>query len=106
MGRRALRKIDPDLDFSWHLRTVEELPKPLDPQELFERSAPLEVEIGSGKGLFLATAAAACPGHDFLGVEIAFKYARYTAARLAKQGLAQRDRPARRRPAALARGDP
>jgi tRNA (guanine-N7-)-methyltransferase len=46
----------------------------------------VEVEVGPGKGMFLATAAAARPGHDFLGVEMAFSYARRAAARAAKLG--------------------
>ena len=49
--------------------------------------APLEVEVGSGKGLFLSAAAAARPECDYLGVEIAAKYARHAAARLARHAL-------------------
>jgi tRNA (guanine-N7-)-methyltransferase len=64
------------------------LPRPWDAARLFERDAPLEVEVGSGKGLFLQTAAAAVPSHNFLGIEIAHKYARFAAARLAKHSLA------------------
>lgn len=52
--------------------------------EVFGRTAPLQVEVGSGKGLFLASAAPATPDHDFLGIEIARKYAKFTASRLAK----------------------
>jgi tRNA (guanine-N7-)-methyltransferase len=88
MPRRALRKIDPQLDLSRHLQTVEALPQPFDSARLFGRRAPLEIEVGSGKGLFLASAAAATPEHDFLGIEIATKYARFAAARLAKRELA------------------
>jgi tRNA (guanine-N7-)-methyltransferase len=87
MGRRALRKIDPALDLSRHLKSWDELPKAWAAVEVFGREAPLEVEVGSGKGLFLETAAAAMPERDFLGIEIAAKYARFAAARLAKQGL-------------------
>ncbi|MEM9351924.1 MAG: tRNA (guanosine(46)-N7)-methyltransferase TrmB [Planctomycetota bacterium] len=87
MGRRALRKIDPELDLSRHFGSVEQAPRPFHTPECFDRAAPLEVEIGSGKGLFLANAALARPEHNFVGVEVAFKYARYTAARLAKLGL-------------------
>ena len=87
MGRRALRKIDPNLDLSRHLLHLEELAAPLGGAALFGRSAPLELEVGSGKGLFLATAAADHPDRDFLGVEIAYKYARFTAARLKKREL-------------------
>jgi len=87
MGRRALRKIDPSLDLSNHLKTFDDLPSPWDAAALFGRVAPLEVEVGSGKGLFLRTAAAARPRSDFLGIEIAAKYARFAAAGLAKREL-------------------
>lgn len=87
MGRRALRKIDPSLDLSGNLRTFEELPRPWDAAAVFGRVAPLEVEVGSGKGLFLRSAAEARPEVDLLGVEIAGKYARFAAAALAKRGL-------------------
>jgi len=88
MGRRALPKIDPSIDLSRHLRTVNELlAVPWDPAELFGRPAPLEVEVGSGKGLFLQNAALATPEHDFLGIEVAYKYARFMAARLAKREI-------------------
>ena len=35
------------------------LPAPLDPAVLFPEPAPIELEVGCGKGLFLASAAAA-----------------------------------------------
>ncbi len=85
MGRRALRKIDPALDLSRHFREAADLPPQVDQAALFERHAPLEVEVGSGKGLFLARASGQHPERNFLGIEIARKYARYAAARLAKQ---------------------
>jgi tRNA (guanine-N7-)-methyltransferase len=87
MGRRALRKIDPALDLSSHLYGLDQLPQPWDARNLFGRAAPLEVEVGSGKGLFLETAALEMPQHDFLGIEVSRKYARFTAARLARRGL-------------------
>lgn len=87
MGRRALRKIDPTLDLSNHFRRHEELPCPLTGAALFGRQAPLELEMGSGKGLFLRTATVARPDVDFLGVEIAVKYARFAAAGLLKAGV-------------------
>jgi tRNA (guanine-N7-)-methyltransferase len=88
MSRRALRKIDAELDLSGHLLMVEQLPLPWDEMALYGRKAPLEVEIGSGKGLFLTQAAEARPNHDFLGVEISAKYAQFCAARLVKRGQA------------------
>jgi tRNA (guanine-N7-)-methyltransferase len=88
MGRRALPKIDLTLDLSRNFRTVEELvAKPWDPAAMFVRDAPLEIEIGSGKGLFLQNAALAHPERNFLGIEVAFKYARFIAYRLAKKQI-------------------
>jgi tRNA (guanine-N7-)-methyltransferase len=87
MGRRALRKPPSWLDVSSHLRTYDDLPNPWNSGQVFGREAPLEIEIGSGKGLFLQRAAAARPETDFLGIEIAYRYAHFTAARLAKRGL-------------------
>jgi tRNA (guanine-N7-)-methyltransferase len=87
MGRRALRRIDPSIDLTGHLKTFEQLPHPWQPAVLFGRSASLEVEVGSGKGLFLRGAAAARPDVDFLGIEVVRKYAEFTAAALVKRGL-------------------
>lgn len=56
--------------------------------DLFGSDRPVELEIGPGKGLFLANAASARPDHNFLGVEIARKYARRAAERAGKQNLA------------------
>jgi tRNA (guanine-N7-)-methyltransferase len=88
MGRRALRRIDPALDLSKHLLELEQMAPPLDRAALFGRVAPLEIEVGSGKGLFLSAAASGDPARDFLGIEIIGKYARFVAARLAQRELA------------------
>jgi tRNA (guanine-N7-)-methyltransferase len=87
MGRRALPKIDPSLDLARYLKSWDELPRPWDAAALFGRTAPLEIEVGSGKGMFLQSAASGTPDHNFLGVEIARKYARFCAARLARNGI-------------------
>jgi tRNA (guanine-N7-)-methyltransferase len=85
MGRRALKRIDKDLDYSWHLLAFDDLPNPVDGGSLFDRPGPLEIEVGSGKGLFMRTASGQRPEHNFLGVEIAYGYARHAAARLAQR---------------------
>jgi tRNA (guanine-N7-)-methyltransferase len=87
MGRRALRKIDPALDLSRHLIEFAELLRPWAAAAIFGRSGPLEIEVGTGKGLFLRNAARERPDTDFLGIEIAHKYARFAAAGLAKAAL-------------------
>ncbi len=61
--------------------------KPLLWREVFGREGPVELEVGPGKGLFLVNAATARPGHDFLGVEVAAKYARRAAERVATKGI-------------------
>ena len=55
--------------------------------EVFGDDRPVEFEVGSGKGLFLANAATAHPDHNFLGVELAKKYAQRAAERVAKLEL-------------------
>ncbi len=64
------------------------LPAPLSWPAIFGDDRPVEVEIGSGKGLFLANAATARPDRNFLGIELAKKYARRAAERVAKKDLA------------------
>ena len=59
----------------------------LDWQAVFGNDHPVEVEVGSGKGLFLLSAGLAHPGTNFLGIEIVRKYQLYTATRLAKREL-------------------
>ncbi len=87
MGRRAVPTVDPELDLSDYLKTLEQLPQPWDSNALFGTDAPLEVEVGSGKGLFLQNVASSTPERNFLGIEVARKYARFTASRLARLSL-------------------
>jgi tRNA (guanine-N7-)-methyltransferase len=51
---------------------------------MFDRVARLEIEVGSGKGLFLVNASGENPDRNFLGCEISRKYARFAAARLVR----------------------
>jgi tRNA (guanine-N7-)-methyltransferase len=88
MGRRALRKIDPSLDLSQHLFPLEQVPRPCTGRAFFGSAALLEVEAGSGKGLFLAQAAQKNPHRNYVGIELAARYARFAAARLAKADIA------------------
>jgi tRNA (guanine-N7-)-methyltransferase len=87
MGRRSLRKVSPSLDLSHHFMRLKEIPRPWNPESLFGRPAPLEIEVGTGKGLFLRSVAAAHPEINYLGIEIAHRYAMYAAAELARRGL-------------------
>lgn len=57
------------------------------PEEFFGRRAPLEIELGTGKGRFLIEAAREEPAHDFLGVERALSYYRFSRDRVRRSGL-------------------
>jgi tRNA (guanine-N7-)-methyltransferase len=86
MPRRPPRKPDPGLDLASHLLDLASLPQPFEPGSVFPAALPVELEVGSGKGLFLATASAAAPDRNFLGCEIAHGYARMCAGKLAAAG--------------------
>ena len=49
--------------------TLPSIVERIDLAELFPRDQPLEVELGSGDGSFLAEYARLHPGHNFIGVE-------------------------------------
>lgn len=85
MGRRSLPKIDPTVSLAQHLTVLEELEPPLNPQSLFPSPQPLELEVGSGKGHFLLTHSQQFPERNFVGIELAKKYAQFAAYRLAKR---------------------
>ncbi len=86
MGRRRLPKLDPAVDYSRHLYELDAVQPGFLAAALFDIPQPLEIEIGSGKGLFLLNQSAAQPNHNYVGIEIAKKYARFAAYRLAKFG--------------------
>jgi tRNA (guanine-N7-)-methyltransferase len=81
----------PTIDISSHLiepaASTDRGAVVIDWAALFGNDQPIELEVGSGKGLFLANAAKANPGRNFVGVELARKYARLAAERLAKLGI-------------------
>lgn len=70
----------------WLLGTPEP-PVAINWGEVFGNDNPVEIEVGFGKGLFLVNAAFACPGVNFLGVEILRKYQLYAATRLTRRGI-------------------
>ncbi|GEM_PF-433516 len=59
----------------------------IEPERLFPSVAPLEVEIGAGKGDFLLARAAQVPQHNFLAVELAGSVFRWLASRIERSGL-------------------
>lgn len=71
-GPRNLGKIPPPKVF---LPGESEAAGPVDFAALFGRTAPVEMEIGVGKGRFLLNAAAAQRDRDFFGLELEPEYA-------------------------------
>ena len=59
----------------------------VDPAEWFKKPAPVELEIGVGKGGFILRAARAHPERNFVGVEWVNKYYKYAADRMAHWGV-------------------
>ncbi len=55
--------------------------------DLFGRSAPVEIEIGVGKGRFILEQARTRPGVDFLGLEWSLNHLRTTKLRAGRLGL-------------------
>ncbi len=84
MPRRFLRTIVHRLDFEKYLINGRELDASWRAGSVFPVPQPLEVEIGSGKGLFLKNESVKNPAHNFLGIEVAHNYASYCALQLAK----------------------
>ncbi len=57
-------------------------------RDLFARRAPLELEIGAGKGRFLLQRAMAVPEHDFVAIDWIWKYLKIGWQRACRRGLA------------------
>jgi tRNA (guanine-N7-)-methyltransferase len=77
----------PKIDTSPHTLDLTGAEGPLLWASVFGNDHPIELEVGSGKGLFLLNAGAGSPGHNFVGVELSRKYAAKAAERVAKRGL-------------------
>ena len=84
MGRRVLPKKDPSIAYRHLLSEVDDLDPGFDPQSLFDCPADLEIEVGSGKGLFILTESGNHPDRNYLGNEISHKYCEFAAYRLGK----------------------
>lgn len=66
---------------------AENLEKKLDFERLFGRSGPVEIEIGSGKGVFLLSEAPKKINVNFLGIEYARPYYLHAVKRLSRWGV-------------------
>lgn len=78
----------PSLDLSPYTVDLTGREPPVSWPGLFGNDHPVELEVGSGKGLFLVNAGIRTPAHNFLGVEMSRKYAHAAARRVARRALA------------------
>lgn len=62
--------------------------QPISWPDIVGGSRLVELEVGSGKGLFLQHAATCSPDRFFVGIELSLKFANRAAERLQKSGLA------------------
>jgi tRNA (guanine-N7-)-methyltransferase len=67
----------------------EDLCGEIDFNQVFGRSRPLHVEVGTGKATFLLSQAVAHPDINFLGIERANKYYRYAVDRIGRWARAK-----------------
>jgi len=65
---------------------LSDVPRPATSAALFGNEAPLELEIGSGKGTFLVSESERRPDVNFLGIEYQRPYWRFAADRLRRRG--------------------
>jgi tRNA (guanine-N7-)-methyltransferase len=85
--QRPGRRPAPPIDASPYTLDLGPYPGHVSWPAIFGNDGPVELEVGSGKGLFLTNAGMANPGRNFLGIELAKKYAGQAAERVAKRKL-------------------
>jgi tRNA (guanine-N7-)-methyltransferase len=66
---------------------IQSPPYILSPKTFFSRAKKIEIEIGCGKGRFLAETALQRPNDFYVGIESAHVYARYAEKRLIRRNI-------------------
>ncbi len=74
-------------DYPWVSLRREDLEGKIDFVSIFGRSGAVHLEVGSGKGTFLLNQGKAQPDANFLGIERAGRYYRYSVDRIGRWGL-------------------
>lgn len=95
MQRRTAAALDParpradapPQDLKPYFLTLEDLDGPLDWRAFFANDNPVEIDVGSGRGLFLVNAGCAHPENNYLGVELDFREGRRAARRIKKRKM-------------------
>ena len=76
---------EPPVDLRPYFLTLGDLDGPIDWTAFFGNEHAVEIDVGSGRGLFLVTAGAAHPEINYLGIELDYKEGRRAARRLKKR---------------------
>lgn len=77
----------PREDLRPYFLTLHDLEGVIDWREYFGNGHPVEIDVGSGRGMFLLKAALANPGTNYLGIELDYKEGRRGARKLKKRQL-------------------
>ena len=85
-NNHALRA--PPSDLKPYFQTFDNLPGMIEWARFFGNDHPVEIDVGSGRGLFLVTAGMANPDINYLGIELDYKEGRRAAKRLMKREMA------------------
>ena len=72
-------------DLQPYFTTLHDYSEPIMWTEFFPNAGPIEIDVGSGRGLFLYNASEVNPDKNYLGIEIDYKEGRRAAKRLQKQ---------------------
>jgi tRNA (guanine-N7-)-methyltransferase len=81
MAKRVIKDY-PDISLN-----PEDITGMLDFEKFFGRTAPVEIEVGSGKGTFLLNQAREYPEINYFGIEWANKYYKHAVDRIGRWGL-------------------
>ena len=84
---RASAAKQPPQDLKPYFLALDELDGPVDWPTVFANANPVEIDVGSGRGLFLVNAGLACPDINYLGIELDFREGRRAARRIKKRQM-------------------
>lgn len=77
----------PREDLSPYFQTLDDLARPFDWKSFFGNDHPIEIDVGSGRGLFLIRTGLENPDTNYTGIEIDYREGRRAARRAAKREM-------------------
>ncbi len=77
----------PREDLSPYFQTLDDLPRPFDWEAFFGNDQPIEIDVGSGRGLFLIRTGLENPDTNYVGIEIDYREGRRAARRAVKREM-------------------